>query len=136
MNAPVDPKTFARAWISKAEADFRAARLLLAAGKECPAHVVCFHAQQCVEKYLKAALCLRGVDFPKIHDIGELVSRLPAGLALPLSAEEQEKLTEYAVDSRYPGLEREIDLKETTLAVKWMEGARIALRKSFPKELL
>jgi len=25
-------------------------------GKDCPADAVCFHAQQCVEKYLKAPL--------------------------------------------------------------------------------
>jgi HEPN domain-containing protein len=136
MNAPIDPKAAARAWINKAEADFNAARLLLASGKDCPAHIVCFHAQQCVEKYLKAVLCLRGVDFPRIHDIGELVAMLPAGVAPGLSSEEQEQLTEYAVDSRYPGLEREIDFEETARTAKWMETARSALRSSFSKDML
>ena len=33
----------------------------------------CFHAQQAAEKYLKAFLCFNGIDFPKTHDIEELL---------------------------------------------------------------
>lgn len=135
MSAPIDRKAVARAWIGKAEADFKAMRLLLASGKDCPTPAACFHAQQCVEKYLKAVLCLRGVDFPRIHDIGGLASLLPPDIALPLSAEEQEKLTEYAVDSRYPGMDKEIDLEETARALAWMETARTALRAKLFSDL-
>lgn len=48
-------------WVKKAEVDFRAANKLL----EDPdsAEAVCFHAQQCAEKYLKALLEVRGVPF-------------------------------------------------------------------------
>lgn len=46
-------------------------------GKGCPADVVCFHAEQCVEKYLKALLTLKAIDFPKTHNIAELVALLP-----------------------------------------------------------
>ncbi|MBI2433302.1 MAG: HEPN domain-containing protein [Candidatus Hydrogenedentes bacterium] len=34
---------------------------------------VCFHAQQCGEKYAKALLQEAGVAFRKTHDLGELV---------------------------------------------------------------
>lgn len=128
MNAAINSNAEVRAWIRKAENDFNAACLLMAAGKDCPSDGVCFHAQQCVEKYLKAVLCLHGLDFPRNHDIGELVALLPRGCGLPLSAEEQDKLTEYAVDSRYPGLEKDIDFTEASQAVKWMEISRISLR--------
>ena len=65
-----------RGWIEKAENDLKTAILTLRAGEECPADTVGFHAQQCAEKYLKALLTARGIDFPKTHDLGELVARI------------------------------------------------------------
>ena len=44
----------------------------LTMGEDCPYDTVCFHTQQCVEKYLKALLTYLSIDFPKIHDVGEL----------------------------------------------------------------
>jgi len=43
-----------RQWVQKAENDFQSAVYLLKLGKKCPTDTVCFHAEQCVEKYLKA----------------------------------------------------------------------------------
>lgn len=43
-----------------------------------PRHVA-YHAQQAVEKALKAALVLEGLDPPKVHDLDELRNLLPAG---------------------------------------------------------
>jgi HEPN domain-containing protein len=43
-------------WVSKAEEDLTAAEYLLTMGGQCPFATVCFHAQQLVEKYLKALL--------------------------------------------------------------------------------
>jgi HEPN domain-containing protein len=37
--------------------------------QDSPTDTVCFHAQQCVEKHLKALLVLRAIVFPKTHDI-------------------------------------------------------------------
>jgi len=55
MNSPVQE------WIGKAEEDFHVA-LSLRRMRRHPAHnAVCFHAQQCVEKYLKAVLENRGL---------------------------------------------------------------------------
>lgn len=34
---------------------------------------LCFHAQQCVEKYLKARLCEAGIEFPKTHVLAALL---------------------------------------------------------------
>ncbi len=41
-------------WTIKAENDLKNASHTLKLGKECPTDTVCFHAQQCVEKYMKA----------------------------------------------------------------------------------
>lgn len=43
-------------WILKAEQDFNAANLLMYAGEAPIPDYVCFHCQQCAEKYLKAYL--------------------------------------------------------------------------------
>ncbi|OGR95608.1 MAG: hypothetical protein A2V88_14130 [Elusimicrobia bacterium RBG_16_66_12] len=136
MNERIDLNTVVRAWIEKAESDHRAVQLLMASGKDCPADIVCFHSQQCVEKYLKALLCVKGVDFPKIHDIGELVSLLPKGLSSTLTEKDQEQLTEYAVDSRYPRHARDISFSEAAEAAKIMDNARAAVRSVLPKDVL
>ena len=77
---------------------------------------MCFHAQQCVEKYLKAALVLEGIDFPKTHDLEELIIMVPARRRPSLTSEEQSALTEYATGARYPGW-GEISLADARRAV-------------------
>ena len=64
----------------KAEEDFRNAEYTLTMPKNCPYSTVCFHCQQCVEKYIKAMLVLHEVEFPRIHDIGELIRLLPENM--------------------------------------------------------
>jgi HEPN domain-containing protein len=79
----------AREWIIKAENDLKTAAYTIKMSKGCPTDIVCFHAQQCVEKYLKAFLVVEDIDFPRTHDIERLVSLLPAIIWLKLSIEEQ-----------------------------------------------
>jgi HEPN domain-containing protein len=69
-----------------------------------------FHAQQCVEKYLKALLISRQVAFPRIHDLaalGYLCNQV--GIILPIEDEDLERLTAYAVETRYPGTQPTIE---------------------------
>ena len=65
----------------------------------------CFHAQQCVEKYLKARLQEAGLAFPKTHDLLDLLKRLlafePAWTTL---TPQLTQLVNYAVVFRYPGI--------------------------------
>lgn len=103
-------------WLAKAEEDLRTAAYTLKLGRKCPAAVVCFHAQQAVEKYLKAYLAHRGIAFPKTHEIESLVAMMPARARPGLRLEEQTLLTEYAVGTRYPGY-REVPLREARHAV-------------------
>ncbi len=52
-------------WIEKAEEDFRVA-LSLRRLRRHPAHnSVCFHSQQCIEKYLKAYFKMKDLLFAK-----------------------------------------------------------------------
>jgi HEPN domain-containing protein len=70
---------------------------------------VCFHAQQAVEKYLKAALIAYGVEPARTHDLNALVYELQnIKIELPARLEEISKLNLYAVIFRYDDTDIEI----------------------------
>ena len=70
-------KKVTREWVRKAEVDYRSADGLRR--KEPPVHEsVCFHCQQCAEKYLKALMEEVGLPIPKTHDLGLLLNSLLA----------------------------------------------------------
>ncbi|OHB73669.1 MAG: hypothetical protein A2Z25_06555 [Planctomycetes bacterium RBG_16_55_9] len=126
----------AREWIIKAENDLKNATHTLKMSRGCPTDTVCFHAQQCVEKYLKAFLVVRRIDFPKTHDIERLVSLLPENIWLRLSITEQRLLTTYAAVTRYPGEYDPIPLDEARLSVRLARRVRKEIRDILPKEIL
>ena len=121
-----------RQWVQKAENDLKNAAHTLKLGAAGPTDTVCFHAQQCVEKYLKALLVLHGIEFARVHHIGDLISRLPARLRPDLTPEEQERLTDYAVSTRYPGDYERIPLNEARNAVQIARRARKQIRHHLP----
>ncbi len=102
MRDPDRVNTVVAEWVLKAENDLKTAAHTLKLREECPTDTVCFHAQQCVEKYLKGLMVLHDINFPKTHVIESLVGLLPPRTAVSLSLEEQSRLTTYAVALRYP----------------------------------
>ena len=61
-----------------------------------------FHAQQAVEKLLKARLTSLGVDYPKVHNLLLMVELLAAaGDPLPDSLADLFRLTPFATTFRY-----------------------------------
>jgi len=120
--------TVAREWIAKAESDLKSAAHLIKM-KDCPTDAVCFHAQQCVEKCIKALLVAQGSEFRKTHDVGELVVLLPPRLRPRLDEKEQDKLTEYATVTRYPGNYEPISLGEAKQAVRIARRVRREIGK-------
>ena len=50
--------------------------------ENCPYDTVSYHCQQCVEKYLKALLIHRNVDFPRTHDLVVLFNLLRKEISL------------------------------------------------------
>ncbi len=92
-----------KSWINHAEDDFSAAKALTRLKKPLLSGA-CFHAQQSAEKYLKALLILKDVDFPKTHDLPTLNTMCnEMGILTGLVVQELVDLTEYAVRRRYPG---------------------------------
>ena len=125
----------AREWIIKAENDLKTAVHTLKMGRGSPTDTVCFHAQQCVEKYLKALMVIKGIDFPKTHDIEHLVALLPENIWLRLSIEEQRRLTAYATVTRYPGDYEPIPITEAQQSVRLARRVRKELQNFLPKEI-
>ncbi len=136
MNAPLEPIKLVKPWVEKAESDYVVFQQLLKMGEDCPVDAVCFHAQQCAEKYLKARLVYLAIDFPKSHDIAEIVKLLPPGSSVPLSIAEQEKLTDYAWMGRYPADKESVTRPQAEEAAALALKVRTAMRSSFPKEIL
>jgi HEPN domain-containing protein len=97
-------KPLTREWIEKAEEDFAAAERLAPVRKPPIWNVLCFHCQQCIEKYLKACLQEKGRDIPKTHNLALLLDLLlpeePLWEALRHSLN---LLNGFAVEFRYPG---------------------------------
>jgi HEPN domain-containing protein len=104
-------KQITQEWIDKAEGDFATAQRELQVQQMPNYDAVCFHTQQCTEKYLKACLQEANIAFNKIHDLSKLLD-----LLLPVEPNWEtlrptlEVLTAYAVEFRYPGISANKDL--------------------------
>ena len=100
---PPDQTRLVHQWIEKAEDDFHNAEYTLTLQEGCPLSTICFHSQQCVEKYLKALLVCHSLPVPRSHDLLGLYHRVPFGHRPALSEEWLAVLNRYAVEARYPG---------------------------------
>jgi HEPN domain-containing protein len=114
-------------WVRKAEDDFAAAKRL--AGSRPPVHdQVCFHCQQAAEKYFKALLQELGLAVPKFHDLDTLLALLlPHDATLSTLRRGLDRLTQYAVDYRYPGFRA--NARKARAALRLAERVRHELRQ-------
>ncbi|MBV9124496.1 MAG: HEPN domain-containing protein [Planctomycetes bacterium] len=114
-------------WVRKAESDLAAARRL-ARGRPPFHDQVCFHCQQGAEKYFKALLQEVGLAVPKIHDLSALLSfLLPRDPSLTGLHRGLDRLTQYAVDYRYPGFHA--DARKARTALRLAEHIRSEIRQ-------
>ena len=114
-------------WLRRAEGNLRLAQQ----GKMESIFLedLCFQAQQAAEKALKGLLIYLTGEFPKVHSLGLLLERLEAVVAVPDSIKETVDLSDYAVQTRYPGdydpvsdEEYQRALELATRAVQWVKG--------------
>ena len=89
-------------WLRFADEDLDVAERLLRDDRVAVRHV-CWLSQQAAEKAIKAALTLDRVTFPFTHDLDALRNLLPAAWALRTTSADLAELTEWGVESRYPG---------------------------------
>ncbi len=98
-------KPITQEWVNKAEGDFATAQRELQVQQMPNYDAVCFHSQQCAEKYLKACLQEENITFKRTHDLSTLLD-----LLLPVKPNWEtlrpalDALTTYAVEFRYPGM--------------------------------
>lgn len=90
----------AEAWLADARSELANARSLATHPEEGTAPFAsAFHAQQAVEKAIKALLVWHAVDFPPRHDLGLLLDLVPAGATM--KSLNVRGLSVYAVEQRY-----------------------------------
>jgi len=125
-----------KGWIQKAENDLKTARNTLETMAEPPLDTICFHAQQCVEKYLKAFLAYHEIEFPPTHELGDL-----ALLCSTVHEDFQtlipraKVLIPYAVEIRYPEIESEPTREDAEIALEIAGEIKTFVLGRLPKKV-
>ena len=122
-------------WVKKAKSDLINAKHSIDIEPEAPLDAVCFHAQQCAEKYLKAFLAFQEIEFEKTHDLAgftKLAMKIDSNFEQIM--EYAKTLTPYAIEIRYPGIFDELITKnkakeaiEMTIKIKEFVLERLPL---------
>lgn len=89
-----------------------------------PPRQACFFAQQAAEKALKAALELEHNDYPRIHQLHELLTLLSPSWPLRELELNLKRLSQLAIDARYPDLDK---LPTRDAAVEAVDDARLVV---------
>jgi HEPN domain-containing protein len=107
--------------VRKAEADYLVAKK---SARSASFHdAVCFHCQQCAEKYLKAFLVEASLTFPKTHDLDRIRAiAVPQYPSVQMFRRGLLFLTSFAVETRYPGFDA--SERQAAAAVRWTERVR------------
>ena len=126
------PNEMVEEWVQKAEEDYRA--IVRLEPEETP-YVICFHCQQCAEKYLKALLVFFGVAFPKTHDLRLLLDLIQPRVSLGLSRARVVALNRYIIEGRYPGNWEPITIEEAKHAMGAAKDVRAAVRSLLAEEI-
>ncbi len=136
MSVAPDARRVAAQWVEKAEHDLRNAEHTLTLAEDCPFDTVCFHAHQCVEKYLKAVLTALGIEFPRTHDLTELNALLPPAIAAGVDIADLAELNPHAVRARYPGPWEPLTRADAQRAVEIARKVRGTVRSGLPTWVL
>ncbi len=124
-------KTLTKEWIKKADADHTTAVRELRARRNPNYDAACFHSQQCTEKYLKATLQEKNIQFGKTHNLCSLLDLLVIDFPLFETLRSSLiSLNSYAIDFRYPGESADKELASAAVKLCSMvrKEIRIALR--------
>jgi len=103
-------------WVKRAESNLKLAKI--GNKKGIVYEDLCFEAQQSAEKALKALLIFFEDKFPKVHSFTVLLERLERYVKIPKEIKEVLDLSDYAVQTRYPGAYYPIRKKEYQRALQ------------------
>ena len=121
-------------WERFAEMDYATANHLDKTLYPKPMEIICYHCQQCAEKYLKALTEHLGKEIEKTHDLGNLATTISENLTVPQNVLVScAKLTQYGVKIRYP---QEFGISENHVkaAIADMETVRTWCKDQIHKE--
>lgn len=99
MSAPIE---IVRAWIDKADHDLGSAKIIF---QHIPEYfdTIAFHCQQATEKYIKAILVFKEIDFDRSHDLFYLLELLPSDIAVTEDKYRKAQLLNgFSIQIRYP----------------------------------
>ena len=120
------------AWLKRAESNFE-----LAKGGKLKGVVyedLCFEAQQSAEKALKALLINFEDKFPKVHSFNVLLERLQKYVAIPERIKKVLDLSDYDVQTRYPGEYYPVTIQEYQRAIRIVQSVLIWVKKIIKEE--
>jgi HEPN domain-containing protein len=125
---PRDGRDLARVLLDRADDDITLVRHV-ADDAEIADAIIGFHAQQAVEKALKAVLAAREIEFAKTHALGYLIGLVEANaIEAPAAVLNAGELSPWAVDFRYetddePALDRQATLALIDEIRAWARAA-------------
>lgn len=124
-----------RNWLEKARRDFVTAKNGLDSSEPFT-EIICFHAQQAGEKYIKAYLVWQEIEFPKTHSVEDLLllatQKDPSFQTL---IEKATFLTPFAVEIRYAEFEEPL-FEDAKKAVGIAQQIRDFILAKLPSEVL
>ncbi len=104
-------------WLNRARSNFAQAK----SGIQVPEvylEDLCFQAQQAAEKAIKAILISLDLQFPYTHDIADLLTLIEkTDQDISSQVRKAARLSDYAVEARYPGVSEPVDRDEYEEAV-------------------
>jgi len=115
---------YIKSWLLKANEDIAVVIELSSEKPEMYATAISFHAQQAVEKFLKAYLVFRDIEFGRTHDVDFLLSECMSVETSGFEDIDLKNLNDFAVTIRYPddfltpALREITEFKEIALQVK------------------
>lgn len=95
-------KEYLRQWLIKANEDIQVIERLSGEDISLFTSTICFHAQQAVEKFLKAYLVFKSINFKKTHDLDYLLSECKKLNPEAFGGLDLKNLSEFGVSVRYP----------------------------------
>ena len=123
-----------KGWLIKADADLKIGKDEMRTDDPVT-DMVCFHMQQCCEKYLKAFLIFNGREYPKIHRLSVLINlcaRIDKDFR-KLMEWGVDDLTRYATTLRYSEEFYRPSVEETEHAIALAERVRNFVREKMKK---
>jgi HEPN domain-containing protein len=121
-------------WVRKADLDF--STVVRLAPEDAFRDIVVFHAQQAAEKYLKALLTKRQIEFPKTHEIRRLLELLNASDPEVVEALPDAKwLDPFGVEIRYPSDRPETLPGDEQVALQLAERTRASVAMALTRQL-